>query len=202
MHIKTALRQITKIFLQYFAIFFIILVTLVSVGQYNDQGTINFISSIVFSFPITCLGAAIAAVFIGIFRKLETTPPWVQVPYYFEVDGHVLNKGLSKIRKKRIIIFAMFVMWLPFGVFIMVINLPIFLAFTYIAALAIFYQLLYFSKCPQCNHYFFYRSEPGTVGDTGHAKLNLLFGLGYRNTLSNKCLNCGIGLNNYKESNE
>jgi hypothetical protein len=148
-----------------------------------------------FSLPIACLGAAIAAIFIGVFKKLDATPPWVQQSEYVTVEKNVLNKALSKIIRRRIIIFAMFVMWLPFGVFILAINLPIFL-FAYMAALAVASELLYFSKCPRCNNYFFYRSKPGSIGDTGNPKLNLLFGGGYRNTFSSRCLNCGLNLRN------
>lgn len=194
MHIKDLLRQISKIFIRYFSAFFIILVTIVSIGQYNDQGKINLLSSFVFALPIALLGGVIAGIFIGVFRRLETTPPWVNVSDYFEIDDYVITKGLSKINKKRIIIFTMIILWLPYGAFIMALDLPIFLVFGYIAALAIISQYLYFSKCPRCNHYFFYRAEPGTIGDTGNEKLNLWFGLGYRNTISNKCLNCGLSL--------
>lgn len=188
------LGQITKRFIGYFAFFFLILLALVSFGQYKDQGKINLIFCLTFSFPFACLGAAIAAIFISVFKKADAAPPWVQ-PSDVTVEKSVLSKGLSKIRRKRIIIFAMFVMWLPFGVFILAINLPIFL-FVYMAALAVVSELLYFSKCPRCNNYFFYRFKPGSIGDTGNPKLNLLFGGGYQNTFSSRCLNCGLNLRN------
>lgn len=195
-YIKDLLRQIIKIFVRYFTVFFIVLLTLSSVAQYKDQGKISLPDSITFSFPIAYLGAALAAISIGLFTKLELAQPWVQASEYVEVNESVINRGLSKIRKKRILMVTMLVMWLPFGGFIVAINLPIYAAFAYMATVAIISQLLYFSKCPRCNHYFFYRSKPGVIGDTGNAKLNLLFGLGYRNIFSSKCLNCGLRINN------
>jgi hypothetical protein len=186
------LGQITKIFIRYFAFFFLILLAVVSFGQYKDQGEINLIVCLTFSFPIACLGAAIAAVFIGGFKKLDAAPSWVQPSEYVTVEKSVLNRELSRIRRKRILIFAMLAIWLPFGVFILAINLPIFL-FAYMAALAVVYHLLYFSKCPRCNNYFFYRyRSKGSIVDT----LNLLFGGGYHKTFSSRCLNCGLNLRN------
>ena len=195
-YIKDLSRRITKIFIRYFAVFFIILMSLVSFGQYKDQGKINLPVSISFSFPIACLGATIAALFIGVFRKLEATPPWVKSSEYVEIDKNTLNKGLSKIRKKRRYLFAMLLLWLPYGVIIMALNVAVpFFALAYMATMALISYYLSFSKCPQCNHYFFFRgAKPGHIGDTGSEKLNLLLGGGYYNAFSSKCLNCGLNL--------
>ena len=182
-----------RIFIIFFIVIFIILATLMSIGQYNDFGKINFFVSIKFSFPLSCLGAGIAAIFIGTFKKLETQSPWVKCSEYRNIDELVLKDELSNIRRKRLLIFVMIVMWLPFGALLMVLNMPI-IAFVYMVFMVIIGKFISFTRCPRCNYYFFYRSEPGAVGDIGNDKLNLIFGIGYRNPFSNKCLNCGLEL--------
>jgi hypothetical protein len=195
-YIKDLMRPFVAIFIKYFSFFFVIVVVLVAIGQYHDQRTINLRTSISFTFPLALLGGAIASLFIGLFRKLDATPPWVEASHFIEINKEALNKGLVKIRRKRRYLGAMFFLWLPFGALLMAINLPFYLAFIYMVVMAINSQLLYFSKCPRCNNYFFYRSKPGSIGDTGNQKLNLLFGGGYRNIVTNKCLNCGLNINN------
>jgi peptidoglycan/LPS O-acetylase OafA/YrhL len=192
--IETYLREAAKYFVRYFAVLFLILLILVSFGQYNDQGKINWPFSVTFSFPLACLGALFGAILMTVFGRLEATPPWVQASAYLQVDNDLLEKDLSKIRKKRILLFTMFIMWLPYGVFIMATHLPVFFIFAYMASIGIFALVLNFSKCPRCNHYFLYRAKPGTFGDIGNEKLGLLLGVGYINPFSNKCLNCGLSL--------
>lgn len=190
------MRPFVAIFIKYFSAFFIIVLILVTIGQYSDQRTINLPISVTFAFPLAVFGGAIASLFIGLFRKLETTPPWVMPSDYIENNKEALNNGLIKIRRKRRILSAMFVMWLPYGALIMAINLPFYLVFLYMAIVVIISQLLYFSACPRCRNYFFYRSKPGSIGDTGNKIINMLFGGGYRNIFSNKCLNCGLNIHN------
>jgi len=188
-------RQLAEIFVRYFAIFFIILFILVSLGQYKNQGRLDLYFSLPFALSIAALGAVLAAVFIGVFRRLDAAPPWVEPSEYLKVDNFVLNRRLSRIKNTRILLFTTYLMWLPLGAFIMAINLPIWLV-AYMVALVIISGVYNFSRCPRCNHYFFYRAKPGSIGDLGNEKLSLLFGMGYFNSFSSKCLNCGLKLKN------
>ncbi|MBT1072448.1 hypothetical protein [Pelotalea chapellei] len=189
------MNQIKTIFLRYFTGFFVVMLILVSIGQYGDQRKLDLKFSLPFSLSLAFLGGAIAALFIGVFRKLESEPPRVQPSEYLTIDESVLKKGLTKASKKRFLLFAMFGMWLPYGLLIMVSSLPEFFLFGYMGALAIVAFNLQFTKCPRCGHYLFFRgAKSGGVGDTGSEKLNLIFGGGYHNALSNKCLNCGVSI--------
>ena len=189
------MEQFKAIFIRYFTIFSSVLFSLVSFWQYKEQGKFDLKFSLPFSILIATLGATIAAIFIGVVRKQEAEPPRVQPSEYLQVDDLTINTQLKKIRYKRILLFAMFVLWLPYGALVMALNLPEFLFFAYMATLAIVAFILQSAKCPRCGHYFQFRgAKSGQLGDTGSEKLNMLFGGGYRNSLSNKCLNCDLNI--------
>jgi hypothetical protein len=189
------MEQFKAIFIRYFTIFSSVLFSLVSFWQYKEQGKFDLKFSLPFSILIATLGATIAAIFIGVVRKQEAEPPRVQPAEYLQVDDLTINTQLKKIRHKRILLFAMFVLWLPYGALVMALNLPEFFIIAYMATLAIVAFILQFAKCPRCGYYFQFRSaKSGQLGDTGSEILNMLFGGGYRNFLSNKCLNCGLNI--------
>ncbi len=191
--IQNLVRSFIRIFIKYFIVFFAMMFILGALGQYKGQGKVDLPVTLTFSLLPALLGSAIAAFFIGVIRELDSAPPRVQSSEYLNVDASVINKQLSKIRRFRLFTVTMFFMWIPYGLFIMALSLPVFFAFAYMSAIAGMAIILGFSKCPRCNHYFFFRgAKPGRIGDTGNETLNLLFGGGYHNPLSNKCLNCGL----------
>jgi hypothetical protein len=202
---ETKMNQFKTIFIKYFLTFFTVLFALVSFITFNDQGKIDLQFSLLFSIPISFLGAALAAVIIGVFRKAEAEPPRVQPPEYLLVDPITLNKQLEIIRRAQFILVALFFMWIPYGLFVIMMELPVLLIFAYMAAMMIISFILMFSKCPRCGNYFHFRREKngffGSFGlfgdtDTGSAWLNLLFAPGYRKGISKKCLNCGRSIKN------
>jgi hypothetical protein len=185
--------EIRNIFIKFFLVIFGIVFLLAGFGLYQIQSEIDFKFLLQFSISIASLGAAIAALFIGIFRKLDAEPPRVEPSEYIETDEDIINHQLAKLRQKRILLFTMFGMWIPFGFLILSTGLPVYFLFGYIIALAIVGFVLQFVKCPRCGHYFQFRGAMrGKIGDTGNETINLLFGGGFRNFLSDKCLNCGL----------
>lgn len=187
--------QIKKIFILYFICFFVPLFIFVSVGQFADQQKVDLKFSLPFTLSLAALGGAIAAIFMGIFRELESEPPRVQRSEYLTIDDTLIRRKLKKIRIRRLLPFIMFLMWIPYGMLIMVLGLPESFIFAYMAGLAVAVFILQFAKCPRCGHHFFFRgARSGGIGDTGNGNLNLLFGGGYHNTFSNKCLNCGLSI--------
>ena len=160
--------------------------------------------SVPFSIIIAGIGALLAGIFIGGFKKLESIPPRITPQDYIEHDELIIKNQLMKISHKKMCVFLIWIMWLPFGVLVMALNLSIVFVIFYMACIAISSIIYSFSKCPRCGYYFFYRriSIP-KIGDldTGSEKLNFLFGPGYHNVLSNKCLSCGLSLKINKTSN-
>jgi hypothetical protein len=65
----TIMHNLIKIFLKYFLIFFIVFLVLASLVTLNDQDKIDLQFSLLFSILIAILGAGLATLFIGIFKK-------------------------------------------------------------------------------------------------------------------------------------
>ena len=174
---KIDMNNFKAVFVKYFIAFSCVFLFFALLAKYIGQGKIDLKYSLPFSVSLALLGAALAALFIWGIRMLEAEPPRVQPPEYLKVDNKTINAKLSKIRRKRILLFLMFCMWIPFGMIILALNLPTFYIFGYMAALAIIAFVLQFARCPRCGHYFQFRGAlQGHIGDTGSEKINLLVG--------------------------
>lgn len=189
------MSQIKAIFIKFFVSIFFTLFVLVSLSQYADTKRLDLKFSLPFSGSLALLGAVIAAVFIGVFRKLESEPPRVQPSEYLQVDKNTIEDGLAAIKRKRLILVTMFWMWIPYGMLIMVLRLPSPFIFAYMAGMVIVVFMLQLVKCPRCGHYFQFRTfKDAQVSDKSWERINLLFGAGYHNIFTQKCLNCGLNI--------
>jgi predicted nucleic-acid-binding Zn-ribbon protein len=188
------MNQFKTIFIKYFLIIFTAFFVLVAFLTFNDQGKVDLQFSLLFSILIAILGAALASIFIGGFRKLDAEPPKIQPSEYLLVDPIALNKQLKKIRHTRILEFTLFFLCIPFIIFVRVFQLPMFLIYIYVVALAIISWINVLAKCPRCGYYYHFRTIKILGGDLGNETLNLLFGPGYRNYITKKCLNCGLDI--------
>jgi len=78
---------------------------------------------------------------------------------------------------------------------IMVLRLPSAFIFAYMAGMVIVPFMLQLAKCPRCGHYFQFRTfKDVQVSDRSWERINLLFGAGYHNIFTKKCLNCGLNI--------
>ena len=186
------MNQIKAIFTRFFLSIFVVLLVLISLVQYADTKRLDLKFSLPFSGSLALLGATIAAVFIGVFRKLESEPPRVQPSEYLQVDNSTIEGGLTAIKRKRIVLFTMFGMWIPYGMLTIVLRLPSVFIFAYMAGMVIVAFMLQLAKCPRCGHYFQFRTFK--VSDRSWERINLLFGAGYHNIFTKKCLNCGLNI--------
>jgi hypothetical protein len=196
------MNQIKAIFIRFFLSIFVVLLILISLAQYVDTKKLNLKFSLPFSGSLALLGSTIATVFIGVFRKFDSEPPRVQPSEYLQVDNSTIKDGLAAIKRKRVVLFTMFFMWIPYGMLIMVLRLPSAVIFAYMAGMVIVAFMLQLAKCPRCGHYFQFKTfKDAQVTDRSWERINLLFGAGYHNIFTKKCLNCGLNIKTEKTSN-
>ncbi|MDR3578944.1 MAG: hypothetical protein P4L44_03160 [Oryzomonas sp.] len=189
------MNHIKAIFIRFFLSIFVVLLILISLVQYADTKKLDLKFSLPFCGSLALLGATIAAIFIGTFRKIESEPPRVQLSEYLQVDNRTIEDGLAAIKRKRIVLVTMFCMWIPYGMLITILNFPEAFIFAYMAGMVIVGFMLQFAKCPRCGHYFQFRTfKDAQSSDRDWERISLLFGGGYHNTFTKKCLNCGLNL--------
>ena len=152
------MNQIKAIFIKFFLSIFVVLLVLISFVQYTDTKRLDLKFSLPFCGSLALLGATIAAVFIGVFRKLESESPRVLPSEYLQVDNSTINDGLAAIKRWRMVLVTMFCLWIPYGMLIMALKLPEIFIFSYMAGMLVVVFMLQLAKCPRCGHYFQFRT--------------------------------------------
>lgn len=186
------LKHLKVIFVKFFIGISLVVFIVFSYAQYAITKKVDLVFLIPFSIAIAFIGAGFASSLIAMFRYVDDTPPRITASEYIQFSDSSIKEGLSAIRKKRLLLAILFLMWLPFGVALSLFNLPYQLAFIYMFYIAVVYFQLIKMKCPRCGFYFNFRSS--SKGDSDWERANLYFGVGYRNFLTNKCLNCGLSV--------
>lgn len=182
------MKQFMSLFIRYSIIFFLVIFSLISFGQYNIQGKIDLQFSLPLSSLLALLGGIIASIFIGGYKEQEAAPPLIQPFEYLEIDENILNAQLLKIRRKRTIFFSSFGLWPVYGISIVELGLPEYLIPVYMVAFFVLGVSLSYVKCPRCGYPFFSREISWKIYS---GRLD--------NILSNKCMNCGLILRKTKD---
>lgn len=107
-------------------------------------------------------------------------------------DPDVIQKGLRKIRRAKRAIAGLFIGFIPVGVLSALvseatkIHFMIFIGLYFVLVMISDFYLGLTSTCPRCNELYYWR----------------MTGIGYRNFFTNRCLNCGLELEEKKASSK